>query len=382
MDPVAVYVLHADDDADRKAAKELTTHLAPLWKIKKEIRLVRDDVSGTATVKEQREAAVDEAEINVVLLTPRFIVGDEYDFALRALERMQRKEARVVAVLVESSDWRETAFGPFRALPVGRWDFISQWPDKASAWVSVVEGLKKVIETVKTTRKQARSGPTPQQVRFQPLPGLPELPDHEPARVLIVTANPVDTVRLRLGEEIRQIKDRLAKTERSRRFDIISEPEVRVDQLSSLLLDRQPHIVHFSGHGEPSSEILMLDPDHAGHQRPVAISALRGLFKELTQPLYAIILDCCYSAANPAQANSLAEVAGCVVGMTGAIKDRAAISYAAGFYEALGFGRSVASAHRLGTNAIQMMGYSQPQEHIPVLHHRSEIDPDRIHLFR
>jgi len=54
-----------------------------------------------------------------------------------------------------------------------------------------------------------------------------------------------------------------------------------------------------------------------------------------------------------------------VIGMNQAITDRAAIEFAVGFYDALGAGREVEFAYKMGCAAIQMAGSSDHQ--MPVL---------------
>ncbi len=48
-----------------------------------------------------------------------------------------------------------------------------------------------------------------------------------------------------------------------------------------------------------------------------------------------------------------------VIGMSQAIGGRASIEFAVGFYDALGAGRSVEFAHKLGYSAIRMAGIAE-----------------------
>ena len=65
------------------------------------------------------------------------------------------------------------------------------------------------------------------------------------------------------------------------------------------------------------------------------------------------MLNACYSER---QAQAIAEHIDCVVGMTSAVGDDAAIQFATGFYRALGYGRDVQTAFDLGTNLIALQG--------------------------
>ena len=57
------------------------------------------------------------------------------------------------------------------------------------------------------------------------------------------------------------------------------------------------------------------------------------------------MLNACYSEG---QAQAIGEHIDCVIGMSVAIKDSAAISFASAFYQALGYGRDLKSAFDLG----------------------------------
>ena len=63
------------------------------------------------------------------------------------------------------------------------------------------------------------------------------------------------------------------------------------------------------------------------------------------------MLNACYSEA---QAQAIAKHIDCVVGMTTAVGDDAAIDFATAFYRALGYGRDVQTAFDLGTNQIAL----------------------------
>jgi hypothetical protein len=81
---------------------------------------------------------------------------------------------------------------------------------------------------------------------------------------------------------------------------------------------------------------LLLDRDR--RPRPVSCAALAGLFRALKGRTRLVVLNACSSRP---QAEAVAEEVDCVVGMGRAISDGAAIDFAASFYRALGFGRSV-----------------------------------------
>jgi hypothetical protein len=172
-----------------------------------------------------------------------------------------------------------------------------------------------------------------------------------PVRILFLAANPVDTERLRLDEEVRTIDERLRAAQFRDRFELIQAWAVRHTDLSGYLLRYQPHIVHFSGHGSHEGQIIL--EDRVGNARPVAPQAIGSLFRALKDNVRCVVLNACFSAV---QAEAIVREIDCVVGMSPAIGDEAAIQFAGGFYQALGYGRSVQTAFDLGCSEIDLAG--------------------------
>lgn len=183
-------------------------------------------------------------------------------------------------------------------------------------------------------------------------PSMKQLPPPRtsPIRILFLAANPTKTDRLRLDEEVREIDDALLqKAEFRNRFELVQQWAVRVTDLQQHLLRFQPDIVHFSGHGSTSSEIIL--EDASGNSKPISMQALQELFLVLKDNIRCVVLNACYSEP---QAQAIAEHIDCVVGMSKAIGDTAAISFAKSFYQALGYGRSVDTAFKLGIGQIDL----------------------------
>lgn len=191
-----------------------------------------------------------------------------------------------------------------------------------------------------------------------------------PARILFLAANPPNTTRLLLDEEIHSIRQALSRTYYRDQFDLISEFAVRVDELQDLLLRYEPDIVHFSGHGSPSNEIIFARDD--GSAQAVNPAALADLFRILKENIRCVVLNACFSEV---QAQAIAQYVDVVVGMSNPILDKASIGFATAFYRALGYGRSLKSAFELGCLEIDLRGL--PDADIPQLV-ATHIDPEQI----
>ena len=192
-------------------------------------------------------------------------------------------------------------------------------------------------------------------------------------RILFLAANPAGTAPLALDEEIREIEARIRAAEYRDTLKLVSKWAVRPDDLLQSLNQHRPHVVHFSGHGSPSEEILLKDA--AGQPKPVSKAALVSLFTTLKDNIRLVVLNACYSRP---QAEAIVGVIDCAVGMKQAIGDRAAITFAASFYRALGFGRSIQEAFDQGKTALLLEGI--PEGDVPDLLLRDGVDPSRIVL--
>lgn len=205
--------------------------------------------------------------------------------------------------------------------------------------------------------------------------------------ILVLAANPKGTNPLRLGEEVRKIQTGLERSQNRDRFRLEQRWAVTPTDMRRALLDCQPQIVHFSGHGvgvevpgeEPSlarklsvvstapsePEGLMFE-DEMGQPKLVSAAVIADLFALFADQVECVILNACYSAT---QADAIAQQIPFVVGMKRAIGDKAAIEFAIGFYDALLAGRDLKFAYKLGCNAIQMEGIAE--QLTPVLKQKS-----------
>jgi hypothetical protein len=178
--------------------------------------------------------------------------------------------------------------------------------------------------------------------------------------ILFLGANPDQTGRLRLDKELRDIAEGLQRAQRRDQLRLEQKWAVRPRDVQRAMLDVQPQIVHFSGHG--AGEDGLIFEDDFGNSKLVNGDALASLFELFANQLKCVFLNGCYSEF---QAKVISQHISYVIGMSKEIGDKAAITFAVGFYDALGAGRNVEFAFKLGCAAIQMEGIA---EHLtPVL---------------
>ncbi|MGD2088735.1 MAG: CHAT domain-containing protein [Candidatus Aminicenantes bacterium] len=192
-------------------------------------------------------------------------------------------------------------------------------------------------------------------------------------KILFLAANPAFTEPLKIDEEIRTIEGKIRAAEHRDSIELVSAWAVRPDDLQQKLLEHKPHIVHFSGHGESTGELILLDKD--GNPKPVKPEAIQSLFTILKDNIRIVFFNACYTEK---QARAINEVIDCVIGMNTYISDQAATVFAASFYNALGFGRSVKEAFELGKTSLQIEGI--PEERVPELMIKTGFDPSYVTL--
>jgi hypothetical protein len=178
--------------------------------------------------------------------------------------------------------------------------------------------------------------------------------------ILFLASDPSDASSLRLGEESREIREKIQLGKRRDRIQIHQRMSVRPADISQALLDLEPRIVHFSGHGTRTGELCF--ENQVGEMHPIEPEALASLFEQFGGQVGCVVLNACFSEA---QANAIARHIDYVVGMKQEIGDRAAIAFAIGFYQALGAGRSIEAAYKLGCAQIRLQ--SIPEHLTPVL---------------
>lgn len=190
---------------------------------------------------------------------------------------------------------------------------------------------------------------------------------HNLTSILFLAADPTDEARLRLGEEYREIQEKLKLAKLRDRFKLeLPQLTVRALDISQALLDTRPQIVHFSGHGKPDGALCI--EDQVGKAQLVQPNALAALFEQFSHQVNCVILNACYSEP---QSKAIAEHINYVIGMNQAIGDKAAIAFSNGFYQALGAGRTIEEAYKLGLVQIRLQ--SIPENLTPVLIQKGKI---------
>jgi len=183
-------------------------------------------------------------------------------------------------------------------------------------------------------------------------------------KILILAVAPQALGRLRLDQEVREICYVL-RNSREFRFIVEVRWAVRVSDLQDIMLEFEPQIVHFCGHGGGQGIIL---EDENGNIKEVPPEALASLFKLFSGQIDGVIFNSCYSDPS---ANAIIPYTNYVIGMESAIGDKDAITFSREFYRALSYGRTFEAAYEFGWSAIQLIGLNNSRK--PILRKADEI---------
>ncbi|MCY7334503.1 MAG: leucine-rich repeat domain-containing protein, partial [Pseudanabaena sp. CAN_BIN31] len=110
--------------------------------------------------------------------------------------------------------------------------------------------------------------------------------------ILMLAANPKNTVNLRLQEEERDIKERLRLAGYGTE-PIKSSVSVRPRDIQQSILDFKPQIIHFSGHGANADGLVFEDID--GTTKLISGDDLADLFGLFKDRIECVVLNACYS---------------------------------------------------------------------------------------
>jgi len=192
-------------------------------------------------------------------------------------------------------------------------------------------------------------------------------------RILILAASPRNKSALNLKREEREISDILNRAKQRGNFKLL--PSVRgvtTREIQDQVLNQEPHIIHFCGHGEGEPGIYL--EDELGNAKLVSETALAGLFKVCEQ-VECVVFNACDSEM---QAQAIARYIPYVIGMSEKVFDWAAIEFTFGFYTALGAGKSYEQAYNSGCNSIRLAAEGRQQHEIPKLFTKASVEASPV----
>ena len=189
----------------------------------------------------------------------------------------------------------------------------------------------------------------------------------EKINVLFLASNPIDVQQLRLDEEARSIKETIRKTKF--RDSVLFESRWAVQPMDVLqaINELNPTVVHFSGHGSDSDEIVFQDAE--GKAKLISKEAIVQTMMASSNTIRLVFFNTCYSHN---QARSVVEHVEAAIGMNTTIGDNAARIFSSQFYSAIGFGISLGKAFEQAKALLMMEGIKE--ENTPELFIKEGLD--------
>ena len=189
----------------------------------------------------------------------------------------------------------------------------------------------------------------------------------EKINVLFLASNPIDVQQLRLDEEARSIKEMIRKTKF--RDSVLFESRWAVQPMDVLqaINELNPTVVHFSGHGSDSDEIVFQDAE--GKAKLISKEAIVQTMMASSNTIRLVFFNTCYSHN---QARSVVEHVEAAIGMNTTIGDNAARIFSSQFYSAIGFGVSLGKAFEQAKALLMMEGIKE--ENTPELFIKEGLD--------
>jgi SNF2 family DNA or RNA helicase len=189
-------------------------------------------------------------------------------------------------------------------------------------------------------------------------------------RILFLSASPLDENPLRVDQEYRDIQEQLKKAKLRDKFELEHRPAARKKDIVEAILDFEPHIIHFSGHGDQTGKLCFENEE--GETEEVSPKLLSEIFALCDDHLSCVLLNACYSRR---QAEAIVKYIPFVIGMRGSIDDESAIAFSTGFYRAVMAGKPIEKAFNFGL--LELKIDDLPDQKKPVLHTKKNLEKGR-----
>jgi hypothetical protein len=190
---------------------------------------------------------------------------------------------------------------------------------------------------------------------------------NHPIKVLFLAADPSDATRLRLGEELQEIRQTLQQDNLSDLVVLIESACLSWEDVNQSILKYEPQIIHFSGHSEGMGELCFENEEQ--QIQSLQPTKLIALFQSRIASIQGIVLNTCYVKS---QVKAIAPYVPFVVGTYREMGDASAITFATEFYRALSHNSTLVAAYQSGYDRLQSEGLTV--DWAPVLYAQGKRD--------
>lgn len=183
----------------------------------------------------------------------------------------------------------------------------------------------------------------------------------EKVNILFLGANPdiilqdgTEKTKLKLEKETREIQEAITKSLNRDSIHFETRLAVRTSDLFQAINEVNPTIIHFSGHGTATGELVL--QDNGDQPKFVDIEAIVKMIEASTDNLRLVVFNNCFSSLF---AESVSEIVEASIGMNDTISDEAAIIFASQLYSAIGFGNSLEKAFNQAKSRLLLEGINE-----------------------
>ncbi|QDR81791.1 CHAT domain-containing protein [Sporomusa termitida] len=197
----------------------------------------------------------------------------------------------------------------------------------------------------------------------------------EQVTVLFLAANALEDAPLQLDFEARAIQENIRKSEYRDAINFVTRWAAQPLDVLQAINETSPQVVHFSGHGSERDELVLQGDD--GKPTLVRLEAIVQVMLSASDTIRLAFFNVCFSDDEAAAVVKYVEAA---IGMKTQISDEAARVFAAQFYSALGFGKSLQNAFEQAKAALMLSGI--PEQNTPLLYVKEGLDPAQLVLVK
>jgi len=197
----------------------------------------------------------------------------------------------------------------------------------------------------------------------------------EKINVLFMASNPIDQNQLRLDEEARAIHEMITKSKHRDSVNFATRWAVRSSDILQAINEVNPDVIHFSGHGTNTDELVLQNTD--GSAKCITKEVIVQTIATVSDRVRLVFFNTCFSQG---QAEAIVEYIEAAVGMATSIGDDAARVFASYFYSAVGFGLSLEKSFLQAKAALLLEGI--PEEDTPVLYVKDTLQAKDIYIVR
>src|SRR6266567_4701609 len=146
-------IFYSYDDEDQNLQERLVKHLSILEKKKVITSWNKRNIGAGKDWEQETKTHLDTAHIILLLISSSFISSENcYDIEMkRAMQRHERKEARVIPIILRPTDWQQSPFGSLTPLPKDGKP-VTNWENIDDAFVEIAIEIGNTVRELRSDR--------------------------------------------------------------------------------------------------------------------------------------------------------------------------------------------------------------------------------------